>query len=121
MGNGENKDKKLLLFQLGPVQEFIEQAATPVDLWAGSYLLSSIMKAGLDQLNDKGVHKEDVVFPNISDCSIEKALEQNIPTLPNRFLAKVPSDVDAEWVNQIGEAMKKKLLAIATKDNSKLD
>lgn len=121
MGVGENKDKKLLLFQLGPVQEFIAQAATPVDLWAGSYLLSSIMKAGLDQLNDKGVPREDVVFPNISDCSIEKALEQNIPTLPNRFLAKVPSNVDAEWVNQIGKAMKAKLLDLAKNGNSALD
>ena len=34
------KDRELLLFQLGPVQEFIAQAATVGDLWAGSYLLS---------------------------------------------------------------------------------
>ena len=36
MPEGEYKDKELLLFQLGPVQEFIAQAATVGDLWAGS-------------------------------------------------------------------------------------
>ncbi len=116
-----NNSRKLLLFQIGPVQEFIAQAATPVDLWAGSYLLSTIMKAGLDQLNEQGVPRKDVIFPNISDCSVEEALEQNIPTLPNRFLAEVPPDVDAKWVKQIGEAMKTKLLALATDDSSQLD
>ena len=35
--------KELLLFQLGPVQEFIAQAAEVADLWAGSYLLSSLI------------------------------------------------------------------------------
>ena len=40
MAEGEYKGKELLLFQLGPVQEFIAQAATVGDLWAGSYLLS---------------------------------------------------------------------------------
>ena len=52
--------KELLLFQMGPVQEFIAQAATPSDLWAGSYLLSDLILAGIKIVPD---YKENLVFP----------------------------------------------------------
>ena len=40
MTEGDYNGNELLLFQLGPVQEFIAQAETVGDLWAGSYLLT---------------------------------------------------------------------------------
>ena len=89
MAEGEYKDKELLLFQLGPVQEFIAQAATVGDLWAGSYLLSQLVWAGLQKVPDK---EKNVVFPDLSTDAVRKALEvDKIPTIPNRFLAWVPS------------------------------
>ena len=36
----EERQRELLLFQLGPVQEFIAQARSTRDLWSGSYMLS---------------------------------------------------------------------------------
>ena len=38
-------EKELLLFQLGPVQEFIAQAETIGDLRAGSEMLSALTAA----------------------------------------------------------------------------
>ena len=80
--------KELLLFQMGPVQEFIAQAATPSDLWAGSYLLSELVLAGIRQVPD---YKNALVFPNLSDGTVEDAMENGlVPSIPNRFLAVVP-------------------------------
>ena len=73
MAEGEYKDKELLLFQLGPVQEFIAQAATVGDLWAGSYLLSMLVWAGLQKVPDK---ESKVVFPDLSTDTVRKALEE---------------------------------------------
>lgn len=59
--------KELLLFQMGPVQEFIAQAATPVDLWAGSYLLSSLVLAGIKAVPN---YSESLVFPTLKDGTV---------------------------------------------------
>lgn len=105
-------DKSLLLFQMGPVQEFIAQAAMPTDLWAGSYLLSSLIFAGLKKLVSlDGVCKEDVVFPNLTDSTIAEALDEGIPTLPNRFLAFVPSGREVECAEAVKCAIRAELSA----------
>lgn len=99
MSEAKNEnDRDLLLFKLGPVQEFIAQAAEVSDLWAGSYLLSSLILAGervvpgweKDQ-SGKDVNK-NFVFPNFSDSTVVDAMEgaDRIPTIPNRFLVWVP-------------------------------
>ena len=95
----------LLLFQIGPVQDFIAQAATPEDLWAGSYLLSMLMKAGLEAAPDA------TIFPNLRDGRVEKALDGNIPTLPNRFWARVPEGQGRTIAEKVKEAILKKLYA----------
>ncbi len=99
----------LLLFQIGPVQEFIAQAATPEDLWAGSYLLSTLVKAGLDVVPDV---RNAAIFPNLSDGKIEEALTQNIPTLPNRFLVRVAGlEEGKEIARKAADAVRAKLLS----------
>ena len=101
------KDRELLLFQLGPVQEFIAQAATVGDLWAGSYLLSMLVWAGLQKISDKG---SNVVFPDLSTDSVRKALEdEKIPTIPNRFLAWVSAGQGKEIALAVKKAVKAKL------------
>ena len=87
--------KELLLFQLGPVQEFIAQAAEVGDLWAGSYLLSSLILAGEKKVpgwDDAERINKNFVFPNFTETTVIDAMEgkDRIPTIPNRFLA---------WVN----------------------
>ena len=104
----ENNDKKeLLLFQLGPVQEFIAQAATVGDLWAGSYLLSMLVWAGLQKIPDK---ESNMVFPDLSTDTVRKALEEDkIPTIPNRFLAWVPAGKGKDIAEDVKKAVKAKL------------
>jgi len=107
MVEDEYKDKELLLFQLGPVQEFIAQAATVGDLWAGSYLLSELVWAGLQKVPDK---EKNVVFPDLSTDTVREALEvKKIPTIPNRFLAWVPAGHGKIVAEEVKKAVKEKL------------
>lgn len=107
MAEGEYKDKELLLFQLGPVQEFIAQAETVGDLWAGSYLLSDLMWTGLQEVPGK---ERNVVFPDLSTDTVRKALvDEKIPTIPNRFLAWMPSGAGAEIAGKVKSAIVAKL------------
>lgn len=117
-----------LLFQLGPVQEFIAQARSTRDLWSGSYLLSWLMAhAMLKVAEDLG--PDCIIFPSLRGQPLFDWLNQNklkqakyegsdsywnylmrdrrsfedrvlTPNLPNRFLAVVPADYDPEPVVQ---------------------
>ncbi|MFQ5741115.1 MAG: type III-B CRISPR-associated protein Cas10/Cmr2, partial [Acidobacteriota bacterium] len=51
-----------LLFQLAPVQEFIQQARSTRDLWSGSYLLSWLMGHAIQAVTDE-VGPDSVIFP----------------------------------------------------------
>ena len=99
--------RELLLFQMGPVQEFIAQAATPSDLWAGSYLLSDLILAGINAVPD---YSEGLVFPNLKDGSVLEAMKnKSIPTIPNRFLAFVPKGEGAEVARKADKAVCERL------------
>lgn len=113
--------KELLLFQLGPVQEFIAQAATPADLWAGSYLLSRLVWTGIetvmekirDQFGGEEAARKAFVFPCLSDDQhvVETALlkEEKIPTIPNRFLVWVPEGEGGNIAKVVKKNIKAKL------------
>jgi CRISPR-associated protein Cmr2 len=102
-----------LLFQIGPVQDFIAQARKMQDLWSGSYLLSFLISKALSTLS---LHfgPDTVIYPNLRGVpfldwwwSKEQGLfpkdffqlgqgrlhasELLTPSLPNRFLALVPA------------------------------
>lgn len=108
-----------LLFQVGPVQEFIAQARSTRDLWSGSYLLSWMMAHAMQLIADR-FGPDCIVFPSLRgqplhdwlNCTKLKAAcygsasrsfwdtlnldkSQDLvltPNLPNRFLAIVPAD-----------------------------
>jgi CRISPR-associated protein Cmr2 len=71
----------MLLFSLGPVQSFIAQARKTRDLWLGSFLLSALMQAGM-----KGIESK-LIFP------YDPVIKNNIPDLPNKYIA-IFDDVD---------------------------
>lgn len=70
------QDQFMLMFALGPVQTFIAQARKSRDLWLGSFLLSTLMEAGM-----RGIEPSALVFPT------EPTIENTIPDLPNKFVA----------------------------------
>ena len=106
--------KDLLLFQLGPVQEFIAQAAEVSDLWAGSYLLATLILAGEREVpgwdSEKRVN-ENFVFPDFRTPDVINKMEgaEKVPTIPNRFLAWVPNEEGHEIAKNVKDAITAKL------------
>lgn len=115
-----------LLFNLGPVQEFIAQARSTRDLWSGSYLIAWLMAHALHGLAEQ-LGPDCIVFPSLRgqplyDWLNRRRLQEarfrqkekeslsfwdewqptseqlTIPSLPNRFLAVVPADFDVASV-----------------------
>lgn len=64
--------KHLLLFSIGPVQSFIAQARKTHDLYAGSTLLSHLVKTAIEKVGE-----DNLIFPKKGEA------------MPNRFLAEV--------------------------------
>lgn len=100
--------RQLLLFQFGPVQEFIAQARTTRDLWSGSYLISWMSAQFVARLRKDLCGDVEFVFPFIDsqeippalrwieeDCSPGLAEHALLPTIPNRILAVVPGTWNA--------------------------
>src|SRR5713101_1272483 len=68
----------MLMFSLGPVQPFIEQARKTRDLWLGSDLLSKLMGAAMKPVKELG---GEFVFPSDQDSKDKYA------NLPNKYIA----------------------------------
>ena len=95
-------ERELLLFQLGPVQEFIAQAETIGDLRVGSELLSELTAAALETVP---AYEMTCVFP-----AVEKG---HLEGIPNRFLACVPKGEGEALAKRAADAAQAKLMAIA--------
>jgi len=117
---GEDLRPRLLLFSIGPVQDFIAAARSTRDLWSGSYLLSYLVSSTLGTIA-KEVGPDQIMFPNLldqplidhqlsdgvfyqvkfddspvsaglADLNDPKSLQKLLtPSLPNRFLALLPA------------------------------
>jgi len=111
----------LLLFSIGPVQDFIAAARTTRDLWSGSYLLSTLIASALKKI------KGEVIFPHINNQPLvegvnKKEIEKFLtPTLPNRFLAIIPAGTSAkEEAERLTGVIKQQLQQIADRVKSTL-
>ncbi len=100
-----------LLFQIGPVQDFIKQARKTQDLWAGSFLLSFLTgHAALAVAEEIG--PDAIIYPSLRGVPLADwygskpnntdwwpgeprrasvDLDRWVACLPNRFLALIPS------------------------------
>ena len=77
-------DKCLFLFTLGPVQSFIREARKTRDLYAGSQLLSKLIRHAMGKF--RSVFPEgEIIFPYYDPK------DENV-SYPNRFVAKVESN-----------------------------
>jgi CRISPR-associated protein Cmr2 len=114
-----------LVFQLGPVQEFIAQARSTRDLWSGSFLLSWLMAHALKALAWE-VGPDAILFPFLRGQVLFDWLNKDfygkirygedslwdrlkvdprsalIPNLPNRFFAIVPA-LDSKRIAEAAE------------------
>lgn len=101
-------------FTLGPVQGFVAQARRTRDLWAGSFLLSYLVGHAMRAVLEAG---GEIVFPTVHDgghnptdpllaaiCRTRTSATKpeaavqgpSVGSLPNRFLAKLPTVVSPE-------------------------
>ncbi|HPY31641.1 MAG TPA: type III-B CRISPR-associated protein Cas10/Cmr2 [Verrucomicrobiota bacterium] len=120
-----------LLFQIGPVQDFIAQARKTQDLWSGSYLLSFLISKALATVA-LTLGPDCVVYPNLRGIPLLDwwwsqegdlfpqeffklgegrlhSCELLIPSLPNRFLTLVPAGEDGRQVADKAQAAVRQL------------
>lgn len=80
-GKGSEKMKDLFLFTIGPVKEFIESSRKLMDLYAGSSLLSELMREAVCWL--ERMENVKILFPCVNgDHKNEPA------NIPNRIVAE---------------------------------
>lgn len=112
-----------LLFQIGPVQDFIAQARKTQDLWSGSYLLSFLIAQAMLAIAEH-IGPDAIVFPQLRgqpladfhwrkknylgdlELRASHANELLTPNLPNRFLALVPAPRAAELARVATKAVR---------------
>ncbi len=82
---------QMLIFTIGPVQPFIAQARKTRDLWVGSFLLSKLMEAAMEQFVIEGQEEPspELIFP------AHPRISGKIPDLPNKFVAILADEAEA--------------------------
>ncbi len=68
-------DPAFMIFQVGPVQEFIAQARSTRDLWSGSYLLSWLTCAAIKAVTDE-CGPDSIIFPALKGLGIFDAMHR---------------------------------------------
>ena len=144
----EEERLALLVVSIGPVQEFIAQARSTSDLWAGSHLLSHLALEAMKPLLCR-FGPDAVIFPHLRGVPQVDAwlVEQGIPaelfdsidadwrrektdfnplfvaTLPNLFVSIVPQSQAEELAREAAKAAREALRTLALDDvmNSLLD
>ena len=118
----------LLLFQLGPVQDFIAQARSTRDLWSGSYLLSWLMGHAMKAISDQ-VGPDALIFPNVRGNGIFDALHREEiygslyadgkggkDTLWDRMMEEKGKDNAARWL--LTPTLPNRFLAVVPADRA---
>ncbi len=93
--------KKYFHLTIGPVQGFIASARRTRDLWAGSFILSTLsavaMRSAIAQ------ESTTIIFPAADKGSLQwlepsNTQPERFPNYPNRFMAEVPADFNPQAV-----------------------
>lgn len=125
-----DENPALLAMSFGPVQEFIAQARTTSDLWAGSHLLASLAWEGLKVICEQ-VGPDCILFPQLRGVpQVDLWLrDRGLPekwfqgeewlkgqtdanplfaaSLPNRFVALVPAARAQELAGEVKAAARR--------------
>ena len=118
-----NGKPAFLLFQIGPVQDFIAQARKTQDLWSASYLLSFLSARAMLAVAD-AIGPDSIIYPQMRGAPLADwhwwksgflGLEEKqklrsyhpnellTPNLPNRFLALVPAGESGQQLAETAE------------------
>ncbi|MDI6631876.1 MAG: type III-B CRISPR-associated protein Cas10/Cmr2, partial [Thermoanaerobacteraceae bacterium] len=99
----------LVVFHIGPVQDFIFTARRSRDLWFGSWLLSELAKAAaLEIVRQNGNDISCLVFPAPDELEQLKSFDFNAP---NKVVARVRCN-PAELRESVREAILRRLCEI---------
>lgn len=90
----------LLIFSIGPVQQFIRTARRTQDLWMGSYILSYLAWQGMQVIAEE-FGPDSIMYPNLRgqpladvwlnrDNIVDRPEDLSRATLPNKFVALLP-------------------------------
>jgi len=90
----------LLEISIGPVQGFIAAARRSRDLWAGSYILSELVRAAAAKMTD---HRAQLIYPLAS--RVQQDNPQQDSNLSNILLGQIDG-VDAAGIRAIAEEVK---------------
>ncbi|HBT47373.1 MAG TPA: type III-B CRISPR-associated protein Cas10/Cmr2 [Peptococcaceae bacterium] len=100
------EEKHLVVFHIGPVQDFIAAARRSQDLWFGSWLLSELAKAAaLEIVKQNGNDISCLVFPAPDDLEQLRSFDFSVP---NKVMALVKCD-PSELGNAVKEALLRRL------------
>jgi len=113
-----------LIFQIGPVQEFIMSARRTQDFWAGSYLISYLTWQAIKTITDK-LGPDAILYPSMRGQPLldrELGLDEErleIASLPHRFVALVPADEAEKLATDASEAVRREwqMISDAVRDS----
>src|SRR6266566_3556470 len=103
---GDAVKQYMLIFSLGSVQTFIEQARKTRDLWLGSFLIAKLMEAAMLEVEEEFKRTNlNVTFMFPAD----RKVNQRYATLPHKYVAIFDSVADAQAaVEQSKQGMRKR-------------
>jgi len=103
-----NSNKKVLgIFQLGPVQEFIEISRKTSDIGVSSFLLSYLIKEAMKYIESKG---GTIIYPFSSIPGSARIAEPNVP---NHFVTEFDDEnIAKDSLKNAEEVIKKKFAEI---------
>ena len=94
----------MLMFQLGPVQDFIAQARRTRDLWSGSYLLSWLIAHAMKAISDE-IGPDAIIFPNLRGNGIFDVLHRD--QFYNEPYQNNKGGFDTKWQRIVADKKKK--------------
>lgn len=106
-------ETSLLTFGIGPVHTFIAQARRIADVWAGSYMLSHLVRQAMGVVHRAPDLRAQLIFP-----FVEKGNDAIPEGVPNRFVCRVPrgeedafaqrmkASVEGVWNRAVKDAVK---------------
>lgn len=88
--------KSLLTFGIGPVHTFIAQARRIADVWAGSYMLSHLVRQAMGVVHREPDPRAQLIFP-----FVEKGSDAIPDGVPNRFVCRVPGGQEEDFAQRM--------------------